>query len=49
MSIDEIIEKQGWTDETVLMLVWQYLEQTSQINHFEIWLERLAREENEET
>jgi hypothetical protein len=46
--IDDIITKQGWNDESVLALLWRYLEMTGQIDHVEEFLQREADEENED-
>ena len=48
-DIDETIAAQGWTDASVLTLVWRYLEITGQIDAFAEFLAREAEEENAES
>lgn len=49
MSIDEIIEKQGWNESTVNDLLFRYIENQGSMDALSDFLERAAQEENEES
>lgn len=48
-QIQKIIAAQGWTDDTVLRLLWSFIEGTEGLAaQVEAFMERIAKEENEE-
>lgn len=49
MSIDEIIENQGWNESTVNDLLFRYIENHGSMDALADFLERVAQEENGES
>jgi hypothetical protein len=49
MSIEEIIEQQGWTEETVNLLLFRYIENQGSMDALRDFLEQAAEEENAES
>lgn len=43
----EVIDRQGWTDDTLLSLADRFIRERGLIDQFGEWLEVLAEEENE--
>ncbi len=48
MSIQEIIESQGWTDETMVELLFSYIENQGSMDALRDFLAARAYEENSE-
>jgi hypothetical protein len=47
MGIEEIIENQGWTDETMVVLLFSYIENQGSMDALRDFLEARAYEENQ--
>jgi hypothetical protein len=47
VSTDEIIEQQGWSDETVLTLLWRFIGEHRLSDEVDAFLQRIADDENE--